>query len=178
MSNILLYVSGSVAAYKACELTSLLKKKDFDVRVILSDSAKNFVGEATFQALTHHKVHWSLFDDDFEIPHITLAQKWADLIIAYPASANCINRLSCGLADDFFGAVFLANNFKKPVLISPAMNTQMFLHPAVQDSLEKLKKWGCKILPCEEGILACGEKGSGKLISADKAFVFILEALK
>lgn len=176
--NILLHVTGSISAFKACSLTSLLVKNDFDVRVIQSQDSLNFVGKASFEGLSHNKVLTSMFDGDDPIPHIHLAQNWADLIISYPCSANTINRLACGLADDLFGAVCLANNFNKPLLIAPAMNTQMYNHPSVQESLKKLENWGAKILPCGEGEMACGTKGIGRLLEPADAFKIIQETLK
>lgn len=178
MQNILLHVTGSISAFKACSLISLLSKKGYDVRVIASEDALNFIGKVSFEGLSHHKLETSMFTNDDPIPHINLAQHWADLIISYPCSANTINRLAAGLADDLFGAVCLANNFKKPLLIAPAMNTQMFLHPATQQNIEKLKKWGAKILPCGEGNLACGTEGIGRLLEPSEAFEFIEKELK
>lgn len=173
--NILIYVSGSISCFKSCSLISLLTKDGFDVRVAASRDALKFVGKASFEGLSHHKLHTDMFDDEFEIPHIELAQKWADLIIAYPASADCINRLACGLADDLFGAICLANNYKKPLLIAPAMNTQMFLHPSVHESLKKLKGWKTVILESPQGHLACGESGQGRLLEPEDAFNKIKE---
>ncbi len=173
--NILLHVSGSISAYKSCALISLLKKHEYNVRVIATKSALEFVGRASFEGLTHNKIETEMFGNQDSIPHINLAQNWADLIISYPCSANTINRLAAGLADDLFGAVCLANNFNKPLLLAPAMNTQMFLHPSVQENLKKLESWGTKILPTETGVLACGTTGNGRLISPEKAFDFIEE---
>lgn len=171
--NILLNVTGSISCYKACALISLLTKNGYNVRVIPTEDALKFVGKASFEGLSHNKVETSMFDNDDPIPHIHLAQNWADIIISYPASANTINRLACGLSDDLFGAVCLANNFEKPLLIAPAMNTQMFNHPAVQESLDKLAGWGAIILPCGEGEMACGTKGIGRLLEPAEAFDFI-----
>ncbi|MDC7221340.1 MAG: bifunctional phosphopantothenoylcysteine decarboxylase/phosphopantothenate--cysteine ligase CoaBC [Spirochaetales bacterium] len=162
--NILIHVSGSISAYKACSLVSSLKKRGAQVRVSLSDGGKRFVGKTTFEGLTGEGVYDSLWEGkpDF-VPHITLAQNWADLLLVYPASANTINRLAGGMADDLFGGLFLANNFHKPVWIAPAMNSEMFSHRAVQESLEKLTRWGCRILPTGEGLMACGTRGKGRL---------------
>lgn len=173
--KILLHVTGSISCYKACELTSLLVKSGSEVQVTMSEGALKFLQPAVFEGLSHRQ---TLTTDMFArkpdcIPHITLAQKWADLIIVYPASANCIARLASGLSDDLFGAVFLANNFEKPVLLAPAMNSNMFAHPAVQENLKKLESWGTKILPTDEGRLACGALGLGKLISPEAALAFI-----
>lgn len=172
--HILLHVTGSISCYKACELTSLLVKAGAEVQVTMSEGALKFLKPAVFEGLSRRE---ALTPDMFVrkpdcIPHITLS-KWADLIIVYPASANCIARLASGLSDDLFGATFLANNFEKPVLLAPAMNSNMFAHPAVQEGLKKLESWGCKILPTEEGRLACGSVGLGKLIAPEKAFEYI-----
>ncbi len=177
--RILLHVTGSISCYKACELTSLLVKSGAEVQVTMSEGALKFLQPAVFEGLSHRE---ALTPDMFArkpdcIPHITLAQKWADLIIVYPASANCIARLASGLSDDLFGATFLANNFDKSVLLAPAMNSNMFAHPATQENLKKLESWGTKILPTDEGRLACGSVGKGKLISPERALKFIEEAL-
>ncbi|MBR0496457.1 MAG: flavoprotein [Treponema sp.] len=178
--HILLHVTGSISCYKACELTSLLVKQGAEVQVTMSCGALKFLQPAVFEGLSRRE---ALTPDMFArkpdcIPHITLAQSWADLIIIYPASANCIARLASGLSDDLFGATFLANNFEKPVLLAPAMNSNMFAHPATQENLKKLESWGTKILPTEEGRLACGSVGLGKLISPERTLDFIRENLK
>jgi len=177
--RVLLHVSGSISCYKAAELASLLIRHDYEVQVTASAGALRFIQAATFEGLTHRPLLTDLFGGkpDF-IPHITLAQNWADVIIAYPASADCINRLAAGLSDDLFGAVCLANNYAKPLLIAPAMNSSMFAHPAVQESLHKLAAWGTVILPTGEGRLACGTTGKGKLISPEEAADFIAQALR
>ncbi|MDC7223935.1 MAG: flavoprotein [Spirochaetales bacterium] len=162
--SILIHVSGSVSAFKACSLLSALVKKGARVRISLSKGGERFVGPASFEGLSGQGVLRSLWEGDPDyVPHITLAQKETDLILAYPASANCINRLAAGLADDLFGALFLANNFHKPVWIAPAMNSEMFAHPALRESLEKLERWGCRILPTGKGPMACGSEGEGRL---------------
>lgn len=173
--HILLHVTGSISCYKACELTSLLVKEGAEVQVTMSEGALKFLQPAVFEGLSRRE---ALTPDMFArkpdcIPHITLAQKWADLIMIYPASANCIARLAGGLCDDLFGSTFLANNFEKPVLLAPAMNSNMFAHPALKENLKKLESWGTKILPTEEGRLACGSTGLGKLISPEKALEYI-----
>lgn len=175
-ANILLHLSGSVSAYKACSLGSLLAAAGFEVQATSSKAALRFIGPAALEALTKRPVLTDLFggEPDF-VPHITLAQKWADLILAYPASANLVNRLAAGLAEDLFGAVCLANNFRKPLWIAPAMNAEMFAHPAVTESLAKLERWGARILPTGEGRLACGEVGKGRLIEPEAAFALVSE---
>lgn len=176
--KILLFVSGSISCYKACTLISLLKKQGHDVIVVASKDALKFVGKVSFEGLTHNKVYTDMFEDSFEIPHIKLSQKWADLIIAYPASADVLNRLASGLCDDLFGAICIANNYKKPLLVAPAMNSNMFAHPKVQESIETLKKWGTIILPCGEGNLACGDNGYGRLLEPEETLSYIQKYLQ
>lgn len=181
MSNILLYASGSISCYKSCALISLLTKKGHDVKVIASRDALKFVGKASFEGLSHNPLNTDVFEypeSEGAISHITLSQKWADLIICYPASADSINKLAAGIADNLMGQVFLANNFQKPFLIAPAMNENMFKHPATQEALKKLEGWGSVILPCGEGHLACGTDGTGRLLEPDEALKFIEENLK
>lgn len=176
--HILLHVSGSISCYKAAELASLLVRHAYEVQVTASQGALRFIQPATFEGLTHRPLLTDLFGGKPDaVPHITLAQNWADVIIAYPASADCINRLAAGLCDDLFGAVCLANNYAKPLLAAPAMNSSMFAHPAVQESLRKLASWGTVILPTDEGRLACGTVGKGKLISPERAAEFVEHAL-
>ena len=177
--HILLHVTGSISCYKACELTSLLVKRGAEVQVTMSAGALRFLQSAVFEGLSRRE---ALTPDMFArkpdcIPHITLAQNWADALVIYPASANCIARLAAGLSDDLFGAAFLANNFEKPVLLAPAMNSNMFAHPAVQEALAKLEKWGTLVTPTDEGRLACGSVGKGKLIQPEAALGYIEQAL-
>ncbi len=166
--NILLHLSGSISCYKACALASRLVAEGYTVQSTVSQGALRFIGTASLEGLTGRPVLTDLFGGrpDYT-PHITLAHNWADLILAYPASANLLNRLAAGLCDDLFGALCLANNFRKPLWLAPAMNCEMFAHPAVRASLEKLRQWGATILPTEAGRLACGAVGEGRLIGAD-----------
>lgn len=178
MSNILLYTSGSISCYKSCALISLLTKENHSVKVVASENALKFVGRASFEGLSRNRLYTDMFSNDGEpIAHITLPQKWADLIIAYPASADTINKLAAGIADNLFGAICLANNYKKPLLIAPAMNMQMLAHPSVQESIEKLRRQGAHILPCGEGQLACGAVGTGRLLEPEEALSYIHGAL-
>ncbi len=172
--NILIHLSGSISCFKAATLASLLVKADYIVQTTASAAALRFIGPATLEGLTGRPVLTDMFGGEPDYtPHITLAQKWADLILAYPASANLLNRLSAGLCDDLFGAVCLANNFHKPLWIAPAMNSEMLAHPSVRASLERLEQWGAVILPTEEGPLACGTSGPGRLIPPE----FVMEKI-
>jgi phosphopantothenoylcysteine decarboxylase len=176
--NILIHLSGSISCFKACTLASLLIKADYCVQTTASQAALQFIGKASLEGITGRPVLTDLFGGvpDYT-PHITLAQRWADLIIAYPASANLLNRLAAGLCDDLFGSICLANNFNKPLWLAPAMNSEMFAHPSVCSSLQKLQTWGAVVLPTEEGRLACGTIGKGRLISPEYVFDQIGKAL-
>ncbi|MCB0421043.1 MAG: bifunctional phosphopantothenoylcysteine decarboxylase/phosphopantothenate--cysteine ligase CoaBC [Bdellovibrionales bacterium] len=160
--KILFFITGSISAYKACEALSLLSKSGHEVKVGLSDSAKNFIGPATIEGLTGHPPLGDLFQTGSAMDHIALA-RWADILVVAPATANTLNRLSSGLADDLLGALFLAWT-NKPIVFAPAMNSMMLQHPAVVASMKKLRDWGHSLFPTEEGRLACGEVGPGRLI--------------
>ncbi len=157
--NILLGVSGGIAAYKAIELASLLSKAGFSVKTILTDHALRFVTGINFAAITHGSVHSSLFEDADPIPHISLAD-WADLIVVAPATANIMAKAAQGLADDLLSTTLLAHT--KPVLFVPAMNVNMYENPATQANLQILRERGQHILEPLTGLLACGYEGKGK----------------
>ncbi len=174
MRNILIHVTGSIACFKAGALVSLLTKRGYQVQATASAGGLRFIQPALLEGLTGRPLLTDIFGGGEDpMHHISLSQNWADLIIAYPASANCVCRLAAGLSDDLFGAICLANNYNKPLLLAPAMNTQMFNHPAVQEALRKLESWGTHILPTEEGLLACGVVGRGKLLSPEAALEYI-----
>jgi phosphopantothenoylcysteine decarboxylase/phosphopantothenate--cysteine ligase len=164
--HIVVCVTGSIAAYKAPVLVSGLKKDGCEVECVATEHALDFVGRAALEGVSRRPLHDSMFTDPHTIAHISLAE-WADLIIVYPATASTIARLRTGSGDDLLSALFLANNFRVPYWIAPAMNTHMFSHPAVQENLKILETWGCRILPTEEGILACGTSGNGKLLDPE-----------
>lgn len=167
--NILLQLTGSIACYKAAYLISQLVKAGHEVQCIATNSALEFIGNATLEGLTRKTTLNGVFEKNHHLAHIDLI-KWADVLILYPASANTVNSLAAGLAPDLIGSLFLANNFKKPYWIAPAMNVNMYEHPATKSSLKKLEDWGAFIFDTEEGILACGDSGKGKLI--DPVFVY------
>lgn len=175
-SNILFQLSGSIAGYKACQVISHLVQQGHAVKVVASQSALQFVGKATLEGLTAQPVLESTFEPGRMMDHIELA-RWADLAILCPASANSINKLSQGLADDIIGSLFLAFEQNKPYLIAPAMNSKMLAHPATQESLTRLQGWGVQVLPCDEGHLACGEVGSGRLLDPKEILHHIERAL-
>ncbi len=160
--NILLGVTGGIAAYKAADICSRLVKNHANVDVIMTEHALNFITPNTFEALSHNKVTTDTFDRNhpFEVEHIALADK-ADCVIIAPATANIIGKLANGIADDMLSTTLLA--CEGPKLIAPAMNTHMWNNPIVQDNIEKLKKYGYIIIEPVSGHLACGYNGSGKL---------------
>lgn len=174
--KILFKITGSIAAYKSAYLISKLVQNDFEVQTVATRSALNFIGKATLEGLTSRPVLTDQFEDGEMMSHINL-MKWADLVILAPASANTINKLANGLADNLVTSLFLAYKFDKPYLIAPAMNSNMYNHPATQSSLEKLKNWGITVLPTDSGYLACGDYGDGKLLDPDKIYFHIIESL-
>lgn len=175
--NVLLAVTGSIACYKSCYLISKLKKADMDIKVVPTESALKFVGEASYEGLTRNKVYKSTFEEGDMMSHIDLP-KWADVIIIYPASANTISKLATGQSDNLLLELSLVNNFNKPIWIAPAMNSNMYENPITQENLSKLEKLGAFIFQTETGILACGDTGPGKLV--DPVFVYekLLEEFK
>ncbi|MBB6479829.1 flavoprotein [Spirochaeta isovalerica] len=159
--KILICISGSISAYKAASLASALKKKGHEVKTVATESALKFIGPAALEGITGQPVLTDMFNPGYEIPHINLSE-WADMIVLYPASATTLARLRMGLAEDLLSAIFLSNNFRKPYWICPAMNINMLEHPAVQENLKILEKWGARIIDPDEGVLACGTVGKGR----------------
>ncbi|MGP9491473.1 bifunctional phosphopantothenoylcysteine decarboxylase/phosphopantothenate--cysteine ligase CoaBC [Psychrobacter sp. AOP7-B1-24] len=162
MSNIVLAITGGIAAYKSAVFARLLIKAGFDVRVIMTTGAQAFITPLTLQALTGNEVHTSLLDEHAEagMGHIELA-KWADLIVIAPASANTLARLAMGMADDLLTTVCLATT--APVIVAPAMNQQMWAHPAVNLNVQTLRDMNYQIIQPASGEQACGDVGAGRL---------------
>jgi phosphopantothenoylcysteine decarboxylase / phosphopantothenate---cysteine ligase len=175
--NILIIMTGSIACYKVCTLISRLVQSSYDVKIVLTASAEKFIGVSTIEGLSKNKVHTSLFEKNQAMEHIYL-DRWADLILVAPASANTINKMSQGLGDDLATTLFLAHDFKKPFLIAPAMNTQMYLHPTTQKSIQYLKSLQIEILEAASGVLACGEVGYGKLLDPELLFIEVEKHLQ
>ncbi len=161
--RILLAVTGSIAAYKAADLTSKLVQAGYELQILLSTGAKNFVGPSTFEGLSGKAPLEGVFEPHHQMAHIHLA-RWADLFLIYPATAHTITKLSQGDGSDLIGTLFLAQDFKKPVWIAPAMNPAMLKHPAVQEARSRLSQWGVTLLESPEGRMACGEQGEGRLL--------------
>ena len=163
-SNILLLMSGSIACAKASSLISEWTKKGHRVRVACTRSVTEFVGPATLQGLGAETVFDNVFAPDKAMEHISLG-KWADIIIAAPATSNLINKLSAGIADDAVTTLWqAAYGQEKPMVVVPAMNTRMWRYPATQESIKRLKQWGIHVLPVASGELACGDKGEGRML--------------
>ena len=167
--NILLIVSGGIAAYKSIDLCSSLVKQGNDVKVILTKNAEKFVTQLPFQTLTKNRVYTSTFEeiDEKEIQHIDLT-KWADKIIVAPATANLISKFANGIADDLASSLMLAVRDISRVYIVPAMNTFMYRNPIIQENMNKLIKLGFNFVEPESGLLACGDVGEGKFPSIEK----------
>jgi len=162
--NILLLMSGSIACTKASSLISEWTKLGSKVRVACTRSVAEFVGSATLQGLGAEQVFDNVFTPGHAMEHISLG-KWADIIIAAPATSNLINKLSAGIADDAVSTVWQAAYGQgKPMVIVPAMNTRMWRYPATQESLVRLQLWGVHVLPVGQGELACGERGEGRML--------------
>lgn len=160
--NIVLGVTGSIAAYKAADLASQLTKAGHEVHVVMTRDAQEFITPLTLQTLSRHPVTADLYDEkaDWHPGHIELADN-ADLLVVAPATANVIAKFAHGIADDTLGAIHLAT--LAPVLVAPAMNGKMWQHAATQGNVETLKKRGVRFIGPEEGLLACGYEGIGRL---------------
>ena len=173
MSNIVLAITGGIAAYKSAIFARLLVKAGFDVRVIMTTGAQAFITPLTLQALTGNEVHVSLLDEQAEagMGHIELA-KWADLIVIAPASANTLARLAMGMADDLLTTVCLATT--APVIIAPAMNQQMWAHPAVNLNVQTLRDMNYQIIQPASGEQACGDVGAGRLPEPEELLAEVL----
>jgi phosphopantothenoylcysteine decarboxylase/phosphopantothenate--cysteine ligase len=163
---VILGVTGSIAAYKACDITSALRKTGMDVRVILTKEAKEFIAPLTLQTLSGNKVSCDMFElpEEWDPMHISLAEK-ASLVLIAPASANLIGKLAAGICDDLLTCVVFAT--KAPVLIAPAMNTNMYEHKIVQSNIAKLKALGYSFIGPIKGRLACGAEGIGHIAATD-----------
>ena len=174
--TVVLGVTGSIAAYKIAGLASRLVKQHADVHAIMSKNATNFIHPTTFESLTGNKCMVDTFDRNFQfnIAHVSLASR-ADVMLVAPASANIIAKMAFGIADDMLSTTALAMTC--PVIVSPAMNVNMFHNPVVQDNLIRLSRYGKIIIPPENGYLACGTTGDGKMPSEDVLFDYIVRQI-
>ncbi|TRM12347.1 bifunctional phosphopantothenoylcysteine decarboxylase/phosphopantothenate--cysteine ligase CoaBC [Lentibacillus cibarius] len=175
--RIVLGVSGGIAAYKACALTSKLTQQGADVKVVMTDNAQKFVSPLTFQALSRNPVYTDTFDekDPAKIAHIDLAD-WADITLLAPATANIIGKVANGIADDMLSTILLAT--QSQVYIAPAMNVHMYAHPAVKANMKQLTSWGYHFIEPGAGYLACGYVGKGRLEEPESIITAIEEHQK
>ena len=171
--KIVVGVTGGIAAYKACDLVSRLKKRGAQVRVVLTEHACQFVQPLTFETLIGNPAYTDSFDRKYEIGHVALA-KWADLLLIAPATANCMAKMACGIADDLLSTTCLA--VRCPVLVAPAMNSAMWRNPATQANLELLRSRGLRFVGPEAGHLACGDDDVGRM-SEPEQIVEAVEAI-
>ena len=171
--TVLLGVTGSIAAYKIAYLASALKKQQADVHVLMTRNATNFINPITFESLTGNKCLVDTFDRNFQfqVEHVSIAKK-ADVVMIAPASANVIGKLAHGIADDMLTTTIMACRCKK--FISPAMNTNMFENPIVQDNLKTLEHYGYEVIDPAVGYLACGDTGAGKMPEPETLLSYIL----
>lgn len=170
--TVLLGVTGSIAAYKIASLASALKKRHADVHVLMTENATNFINPITFETLTGNKCLVDTFDRNFQfqVEHVSIAKK-ADVVMIAPASANVIGKLAHGIADDMLTTTIMACKCKK--FISPAMNTNMFENPVVQDNLKILEHYGYEVIAPASGYLACGDTGAGKMPEPETLIAYI-----
>jgi phosphopantothenoylcysteine synthetase/decarboxylase len=176
--NVVLGVTGSIAAHKAADLASLLTKQGCDVRVIMTADALHFITALPFKTLSRHPVITDLYaeEEGWKPAHIGLADE-ADLLLIAPATANTIAKLALGLANDSLSCVALALNPQARTLIAPAMNGKMWLHPATQRNVTTLKGRGVEFIGPEKGLLSCGYEGLGRLWPVEKVAARALEML-
>jgi phosphopantothenoylcysteine decarboxylase/phosphopantothenate--cysteine ligase len=182
--RVILGVTGSIAVYKAAEIVRALKKEGADVRVVMTEAACRFVAPLTFDVLSGHKALAGLWEDQagelmrldsWEGGPVHLETRGADLVLIAPATANIIGKAACGVGDDLLSSLLLAT--KPPVLVAPAMNVNMLQNPVVQENLARLKNRGWIIIESEEGDLACGDEGAGRLASLEAVMSAVREAL-
>lgn len=167
--KIVFFVTGSIAAYKAADITREFVKRGHDVHVVMSEAAQKFITPLTFQSLTMNLVFSDVFDEPVasEIKHISLV-KDADLCVVVPATANTINKLAMGIADSIVSTTLIAKPKHVPLLIAPAMNTNMYMNEATQENIQTLIKRGAVFIDPSDGLLACGDVGKGALAKTDE----------
>jgi len=178
LKNVVLGITGSIAAYKAAELTSLLTRQDCDVHVVMTADALHFITPLPFKTLSRNPVVTNLYDEEegWKPTHIKLADE-ANLLLVAPATANTLAKMALGLADDALSCIVLALNPQAKLVIAPAMNGKMWLHPATQQNVATLKSRGAEFIGPEEGLLSCGYEGLGRLWPVEKVASRVLQLL-
>ncbi|NLO90717.1 MAG: flavoprotein [Elusimicrobia bacterium] len=174
--KILFQLTGSIACFKACALISRLVREGCEVKAACTPSALRFIGQSTLEGLTGRPLYCDMFEAKQSVEHIALS-KWADLSIICPATANIMGKMASGIGDDCVSTLFLAHDFSKPCLVAPAMNRNMWKHPATRRSVELLEEYGVEVLPVAEGRQACGDEGEGRMLEPDDIYAYIMAAL-
>lgn len=176
MAKILFQLSGSIACYKSCHVISQLVKEGHQVQTVATKDALRFVGTATLEGLTGKPVFSDIYQEGQQMDHIHL-NRWSDLTVICPATANTINQMAAGIATNAIGTLFLAHDFKTPTVVVPAMNQAMWAHPTTQKSIGSLQEWGLQVMSPESGHQACGEQGPGRLPEPETILTKIHELL-
>jgi len=164
MKNILLGVTGGIAAFKSASIVSLLKKKGYDVKVVMTKNATNIIGPLTLETLSRNRIYVDMWDTNphYEVEHISLAD-WADMVLIAPATYNIIGKVANGIADDMLTTIISAVSIRKPVFFALAMNENMYENPILKENIDKLKSYGYRFIEVEEGLLACNYVAKGRM---------------
>ncbi|WP_339012923.1 bifunctional phosphopantothenoylcysteine decarboxylase/phosphopantothenate--cysteine ligase CoaBC [Fusobacterium animalis] len=164
MKNILLGVTGGIAAFKSASIVSLLKKKGYDVKVVMTKNATNIIGPLTLETLSRNRIYVDMWDTNphYEVDHISLAD-WADMVLIAPATYNIIGKVANGIADDMLTTIISAVSIRKPVFFALAMNVNMYENPILKENIDKLKSYGYRFIEVEEGLLACNYVAKGRM---------------
>ena len=164
MKNILVGVTGGIAAYKSAGIVSLLKKKEYNVKVVMTENATKIIGPLTLETLSRNRIYVDMWDSNphYEVEHISLAD-WADVVLIAPATYNIIGKVANGIADDMLTTVISAVSVRKPVFFALAMNVNMYENPILKENINKLKSFGYRFIDAEEGLLACNYSAKGRM---------------
>ena len=164
MKNILVGVTGGIAAFKSASIVSLLKKKGYNVKVIMTENATNIIGPLTLETLSKNRVYVDMWDKNphYEVEHISLAD-WADIVLIAPATYNIIGKVANGIADDMLSTVLSAVSLRKPIFFALAMNVNMYENPILNENIDKLKTYGYRFIDTNEGLLACNYEAKGRM---------------
>ena len=164
MKNILVGVTGGIAAYKSAGIVSLLKKKGYNVKVVMTENATKIIGPLTLETLSRNRIYVDMWDSNphYEVEHISLAD-WADMVLIAPATYNIIGKVANGIADDMLTTVISAVSVRKPVFFTLAMNVNMYENPILKENIDKLKSFGYRFIDAEEGLLACNYSAKGRM---------------
>lgn len=164
MKNILLGVTGGIAAFKSASIVSLLKKKGYDVKVVMTKNATNIIGPLTLETLSRNRIYVDMWNTNphYEVEHISLAD-WADIVLIAPATYNIIGKVANGIADDMLTTIISAVSVRKPVFFALAMNVNMYENPILKENIDKLKSYGYRFIEVEEGLLACNYVAKGRM---------------